>query len=89
MTELLLEFSSSAYLTDTPLSRLKWVPQKRPRMMLADASFLPHRIVGAAFVGMTAVAKQVQDAIGRRWQGRHELLRQPADEPDARSNRSL
>jgi hypothetical protein len=27
MTELLAEFSSSAYLTDTPLSRLKRIPQ--------------------------------------------------------------
>ena len=42
---------------------------KKPGMMLADAPFLRHRILGAVFVGVTAVAKQIQDAIGWRWQG--------------------
>ena len=29
MTELLVEFSASAYLTDTHVSRLKWIPRKK------------------------------------------------------------
>src|SRR5205807_8168050 len=53
---------------------------KKPRVMLADAPFLRHRILGAAFVGVAAIAKEIQDAV--RWcgQGGHEILRQPADE---------
>ena len=53
---------------------------KKPGMMLTDTPFLRHRILGAAFVGVTAVAKQIQDAIGWRRQGDQEILRQPADE---------
>jgi hypothetical protein len=48
-------------------------------MMLAYASLLPHGMLGAALVGMTAVATQGQDAMSGR-QGGQELLRQPADE---------
>jgi delta 1-pyrroline-5-carboxylate dehydrogenase len=48
-------------------------------MMLADTPFLHHRIFGAAFVGVTAVAKQIQHTIGGRRQGSQEILRQPAD----------
>src|SRR5262249_33867036 len=53
---------------------------KKPGMMLTDTPFLRHRILGAAFVGVTAVAKQRQDAVGWRRQGDQEILRQPADE---------
>src|SRR3989442_10895466 len=49
-------------------------------MMLADAPFLHHRILGAAFVGVAAIAKEIQDAVRRCWQGGHEILRQPAHE---------
>jgi len=31
--------------------------------MLADAPFLRHRILGAAFVGVAAIAKERQDAV--------------------------
>ena len=54
-------------------------PQK-PGMMLAYTSFLHHRILGASFVGMAAIAKEIQDAVRRCWQGGHEILRQPAHE---------
>src|SRR2546426_8201316 len=53
---------------------------KKPGMMLAYTPFLHHRILGAAFVGVTAVAKQIEDAIGGRRQGDQEILREPADE---------
>ena len=53
---------------------------KKPGMMLAYTPFLHHRILGAAFVGVTAVAKQREDAIGGRRQGDQEILREPADE---------
>ena len=33
-------------------------------MILANKSFMNYRIFGAAFVGMTAVAKEVQHAVG-------------------------
>jgi hypothetical protein len=49
-------------------------------MMFAGTSFLCHRVLRAAFVGMTAIAKQIQDAIGRRGQGGQQVLRQPMDE---------
>src|SRR5215475_12760266 len=42
---------------------------KKPGMMLTDAPFLRHGIFGAAFVGMAAVAKEIQHAIGRERQG--------------------
>ena len=38
---------------------------KKPGMMLADSPFLRHRILGAAFVGVAAIAKEIQDAVGR------------------------
>ena len=43
---------------------------KKPGMMLADAPFRRHRMLGAAFVGMTAIAKQIQHALGGWRQGR-------------------
>src|SRR5437899_8443250 len=49
-------------------------------MMLAYTPFLAHRILGATFVGVTAVAKQIQHAIRGRRQGGQEILRQPVDE---------
>src|SRR5439155_19112761 len=53
---------------------------KKPGMMLADAPFLRHRILGAAFVSVAAITKQIQDTV--RWcgQGGQEILRQPAHE---------
>src|SRR5438309_9248419 len=33
-----------------------------------------------SFVGVTAIAKEIQDAVRRGWQGGHEILRQPAHE---------
>jgi len=53
---------------------------KKPGMMLADAPFLRHRILGAALVGVAAVAKQREDAIGWRRQGDQEILSEPTDE---------
>ena len=53
---------------------------KKPGMMLADAPLLRHRILGAAFVGVAAIAKEIQDAVRRGGQGGHEILRQPAHE---------
>jgi hypothetical protein len=37
---------------------------KKPGMMLALAPFLRHTILGAAFVGVAAIAKEIQDAVG-------------------------
>ena len=62
---------------------------QKPGMMLADTPLLPHRILGAAFVGVTAVAKEIQHAIGGWRQGGQEILRQPTARGDARSNRRL
>src|SRR2546427_10285385 len=49
-------------------------------MMLAYSSFLHHRVLGAAFVGVAAIAKEIQDAVRWCWQGGYEILRQPAHE---------
>jgi site-specific DNA recombinase len=51
---------------------------EKPWVMLADAAFLCHRIFRAAFVGVAAVAKEIQDAVRRCGQGGHKILRQPA-----------
>ncbi len=48
--------------------------------MLADTPFLDHGILRAAFVGVAAIAKEVQDAVRRCWQGGQEILRQPVHE---------
>jgi hypothetical protein len=53
---------------------------KKPGMILADTPFLDYGIFRAAFVGMAPVAKQIQYAIGRRWQGGQDILSQPADD---------
>ena len=53
---------------------------KKPGMMLADPSLLRHGILGAAFVDVAAIAKQIQGAVRRCWQGGHEILRQPTHE---------
>ena len=37
---------------------------KKPGMMLALAPFLRHTILGAAFVGVAAIAEEIQDAVG-------------------------
>jgi hypothetical protein len=37
---------------------------KKPGMRLALAPFLRHTILGAAFVGVAAIAKEIQDAVG-------------------------
>jgi hypothetical protein len=37
MTELVAEFSSVEYLTDTKLSRFTWIPVKPDQQTLADA----------------------------------------------------
>ncbi len=49
-------------------------------MMLTDTPFLRHRMLGPTFVGVAAIAKQLEDAIGRRRQGGQEILPQPTDE---------
>jgi hypothetical protein len=51
---------------------------KKPRMMLAVAAFLRHRILDTAFVGVAAIAKEIQNAVRRCGPGGHEILRQPA-----------
>ena len=48
--------------------------------MLAYTPFLAHRILGATFVSVTPVAKQIQHAIGGWRQRGHEILRQPTHE---------
>ena len=53
---------------------------KKPGMILAGPSFLCHRVLGAAFVGVAAIAKEIQNAIGRWGQGGQQVLRQPVDE---------
>ena len=45
---------------------------KKPGMMLTDTPFLRHRILGAAFVGVAAIAKEIQDAVRRGWQVEEE-----------------
>src|SRR5882724_12081035 len=47
-------------------------------MMLAYSSFLHHRVLGAAFIGVAAIAKEREDAVRRCWQGGHEIRCQPA-----------
>src|SRR2546423_11146361 len=49
-------------------------------MMLTNPPFLRYRVRGAVFVGVAAIAKKIQDAVRRCWQGGHEILRQPAYE---------
>jgi len=53
---------------------------KKPGMMLACTPFLHHGILGAAFVGVAAIAKERQDTV--RWcgQGGPESLRHPVHE---------
>jgi hypothetical protein len=53
---------------------------KKPGMRPACPAFLRHRVLGAAFVGVIAIAKQIQHPISRWWQGGQEGLRPPVDE---------
>ena len=49
-------------------------------MMLAVPPSLRHRMLGAAVVGVAAIAKEIQDTVRRCRQGGHEILRQPTHE---------
>jgi len=49
-------------------------------MILADPSFLYYRILGATFVGVAPIAKEIQYAVRECGQGGHEVLRQPTHE---------
>ena len=53
---------------------------QKPGMMLADTSFLRHRMLGAACVSVAAITKERQDTARWCWQGRHQILCQPAHE---------
>ena len=53
---------------------------EKPGAMLAFSAFLRHRILGAAFVGLAAIANKIEKAITWRRQRGDEVVSHPADE---------